>query len=117
MATAVRAPARPCCSASNWWTSRRRKPSDPAIGHQAKPGASRVFIYDARMESASLPITPKLAIPRELLHFTFTRAGGPGGQNVNKRSTAVLLRVMAADLAALMPPQALARLRLLAGPA
>ncbi len=69
------------------------------------------------MDSPFLEITPAFALPRELLHFSFTRAGGPGGQNVNKRSSAVLLRVMLADLAVLMPPEALDRLRLLAGPA
>lgn len=69
------------------------------------------------MDSPSLEVSPRLSIPRDLLHFSFTRSGGPGGQNVNKRSTAVLLRVMAADLAQLLPPEACERLRLLAGPA
>ena len=31
-------------------------------------------------------------IPEEHLSFTFTRSGGPGGQNVNKVSTRVTLR-------------------------
>jgi ribosome-associated protein len=39
-----------------------------------------------------IEITPHLAIPEEELSFTFIRASGPGGQNVNKVSTAVQLR-------------------------
>jgi ribosome-associated protein len=39
-----------------------------------------------------LPITPTLAIPDEELVERFVRSSGPGGQNVNKVSTAVELR-------------------------
>ncbi len=39
-----------------------------------------------------LQVTPALAIPDEELSFTFIRASGPGGQNVNKVATAVQLR-------------------------
>lgn len=39
-----------------------------------------------------LPITPTLAIDESELHFDFIRAAGPGGQNVNKVSSAVQLR-------------------------
>ena len=38
-----------------------------------------------------LEITPSITIPESELVFSFTRAGGPGGQNVNKVSTAVHL--------------------------
>ena len=37
-------------------------------------------------------ISPKLSISEKELSFQFVRAGGPGGQNVNKVSTAVQLR-------------------------
>ena len=39
-----------------------------------------------------LHITPTLSIPDDELSCTFVRASGPGGQNVNKVSTAVQLR-------------------------
>ena len=39
-----------------------------------------------------LKITDALRLPEEELSFTFVRADGPGGQNVNKVATAVELR-------------------------
>lgn len=34
-----------------------------------------------------LEITPRVRIPMEELHITYTRSSGPGGQHVNKTST------------------------------
>lgn len=60
-----------------------------------------------------LNITPALTIDERHLEERFVRASGPGGQNVNKVSTAVELRF---DLAAAsLPEDVKARLRLLAG--
>ncbi len=39
-----------------------------------------------------LKITENLSIPEDELQFKFVRSSGPGGQNVNKVSTAVQLR-------------------------
>ncbi len=37
-------------------------------------------------------VTPNLTIPREELEISFARSGGPGGQNVQKVSSKVLVR-------------------------
>lgn len=39
-----------------------------------------------------LTITPELHIPMREFNFTFSRSGGPGGQNVNKLNTKATLR-------------------------
>jgi ribosome-associated protein len=39
-----------------------------------------------------LEITPTLSIPESELRFEFSRAGGPGGQNVNKVASRATLR-------------------------
>jgi ribosome-associated protein len=41
---------------------------------------------------AALQVTGWLAIPRDQLDVSFARSGGPGGQNVNKVSSKVVLR-------------------------
>jgi ribosome-associated protein len=56
-------------------------------------------------------ITPNLTLPESELHEDFVRAPGPGGQHVNKASTAVQLRFQAARSPSL--PEAVRR-RLLA---
>jgi ribosome-associated protein len=40
----------------------------------------------------NLLIAPGLEIPGDELEVTFTKSSGPGGQNVNKRSTKAILR-------------------------
>ncbi len=62
----------------------------------------------------ALVCTPHIAIDEAELHESFVRASGPGGQNVNKLSTAVQLRFDVRRSAAL--PNAVAvRLMRLAG--
>ena len=58
-----------------------------------------------------LEITPTLHIDEARISEAFVRASGPGGQNVNKVSTAVELRFDASGL----PQGLLGRLRTLAG--
>ncbi len=40
----------------------------------------------------TIEVTPEIVIDQSELAFSFARAGGPGGQNVNKVETAVQLR-------------------------
>lgn len=60
-----------------------------------------------------LQVTPTLAIPEHDLNERFVRASGPGGQNVNKVSTAVELRFDVAG--SRLPEDVKARLLALAG--
>jgi len=61
-----------------------------------------------------IQITPHIAIAEDELTFRFVRASGPGGQNVNKVSSAVELRFDVAHSPAL-PDAMKARLKQFAG--
>jgi len=61
-----------------------------------------------------IQITPQIAISDEELEWKFIRASGPGGQNVNKVSSAVQLRFLLQRNITL-PVQARNRLRAIAG--
>jgi ribosome-associated protein len=62
----------------------------------------------------ALEITPEVTIPDGDLSYAFVRASGPGGQNVNKVSSAVQLRFDMEGSTALSEPVK-NRLRVLAG--
>jgi ribosome-associated protein len=59
-------------------------------------------------------IAPGVGLHESKLTFKFVRARGPGGQNVNKVSSAAELRVRLVDLESAMPLDAVARLKELA---
>jgi ribosome-associated protein len=61
-----------------------------------------------------LIVTPGIVIPDEELEWKFIRSSGPGGQNVNKVSSAAQLRFLLPQNASL-PVAARNRLRRLAG--
>jgi ribosome-associated protein len=62
----------------------------------------------------ALEITPNIVIPDDELEWKFIRASGPGGQNVNKVSSAVQLRFILPRNTTL-PVAARNRLRAIAG--
>ncbi|HYE02296.1 MAG TPA: alternative ribosome rescue aminoacyl-tRNA hydrolase ArfB [Phycisphaerales bacterium] len=64
-------------------------------------------------EPSGCRLAPGVFIPEAALGFSFTRSGGPGGQNVNKLATKAELRVALADIP--VRPRARARLARLAG--
>jgi ribosome-associated protein len=66
---------------------------------------------------SGVELAPRVRVPASAIRFRFVRSRGPGGQNVNKVSTACEMRLHVADLASLLTPGAMARLRIGLGPA
>ncbi|MEE9404519.1 MAG: alternative ribosome rescue aminoacyl-tRNA hydrolase ArfB [Algisphaera sp.] len=64
--------------------------------------------------SDALTVAPGRSLPSAALRFVFSRASGPGGQNVNKVNTRATLTVAFDDLARVLPWHAMDRLRTVA---
>ncbi len=64
---------------------------------------------DPRGGTDRIRLGPGVRVDPSALRFSFVTSGGPGGQNVNKRSTKAVLRVFVAELG--MTPDAADRLR------
>jgi len=60
----------------------------PPTGLSAVPPGA---LASGMTESDAIPITPRLAIPRDEVTLRATRSSGPGGQHVNTSSTRVEL--------------------------
>lgn len=63
----------------------------------------------------AIHVAPGIVLPEDVLSFSFSRSGGPGGQNVNKVNTRATLTVPMDALRAVLPEHAMARLELVAG--
>src|SRR5262249_31658996 len=67
------------------------RPGEPQVAHQRAPAALIRTANEAAMEP--IIVTTSVVVPREALSLRAVRSGGPGGQNVNKVSSKVELRV------------------------
>ena len=54
----------------------------------------------------AVPVAPGVFLPEAALSFTFSRSGGPGGQNVNKVNTKATLLITREALEAALPAHA-----------
>lgn len=78
------------------------------------PRQERDGLYNAPMDCPgddnAIDLGVGVSLPADALRFTFSRSGGPGGQNVNKLNTRATLTVSLEDLAEAMPAAAIERL-------
>lgn len=66
------------------------------------------------MSDNAIELAPGCELATSALQWSFARSGGPGGQNVNKTSTKAVLTVPLHELYAVMPSDAVERLRTVA---
>ncbi len=51
-----------------------------------------------RLPGSGVVLAPGVVVDRDVIHMTFVRSSGPGGQHVNKRSTKAQLRIRIDDI-------------------
>ena len=73
-----------------------------------------LFTDSAQRRKTMININGEIKIDESELHFEFVRSSGPGGQNVNKVSTAVQLRFNAGSSSSL-PEEVFKRLKAFSG--
>jgi ribosome-associated protein len=84
----------------------------PRLSVQPTKGMANTAIASTRLQGASmLVVTELIQIPDDELEWSFSRSGGPGGQNVNKVASKALLRWKAAVSVAAIPLPARERMR------
>ncbi len=71
--------------------------------------------HDSPAPADGIDLGGGLVLAADKMAWSYSRAAGPGGQNVNRRATRVSLRVAMAELEALIGAEAARRLRRLAG--
>jgi ribosome-associated protein len=71
--------------------------------------------HDNPPTPAGIELAPGVRVPSDAVQFRFIRASGPGGQNVNKVSSACEVRITLTSVAARLTPGAVERLTGLLG--
>jgi ribosome-associated protein len=93
-----------------------RLPGFPAKSHGAQTVAVHgiKFVTDQASGKGMIEVTDSIRLPENEIQLDFIRASGPGGQNINKVSSAVQLRFDAAKSSALSK-EVRARLKQISG--
>ena len=87
------------CFATLLWTNTVEHKPEPSDTQKTHPSAT----------GSGVTLAPGVIVKGDAIHISFVRSSGPGGQNVNKRSTKAQLRIAIDDL----PLSDRARVRLL----